>query len=150
MKRFLPDDFTFVSSGIELKLRDLQDFLRVTGDTSIFHVNEKVSKKSFFKKTVSSGFLTLGHLVQSTWEMWRKHQEVFQGMEIIQMDLSARFTKPVFIGDTVCHHWSLIKQKKHRLGMKVKFRVDIKRGDEVVAEVTRTLLYVDSKKKKKK
>jgi acyl dehydratase len=142
MTSVIPVDFSFVSSLIEVKADELQEFLRVTGDSLIFHVNDDESKDSFFKATVSSGFLTMAHLVKSTWEMWKLHPEIFQGREIVQMDITSKFTKPVYVGDKLRHHWSLISQKEYWRGTKIHFAIDIKRGDEVVAKVTRKLLYV--------
>ena len=73
---------------------DVEKFAEITGDYNYFHVNEEVARHSIFGRRIVQGLLVAS---MST----HMGGVLFPGPGYIAFDLSTRFVKPVFIGDTI-------------------------------------------------
>jgi 3-hydroxybutyryl-CoA dehydratase len=69
-------------------------FAGITGDTNPVHVNDVAARQSRFGRRVAHGMLTAGHVSAVLGTR-------LPGPGAIYMSQSLRFTRPVFVGDTV-------------------------------------------------
>jgi 3-hydroxybutyryl-CoA dehydratase len=69
-------------------------FAGITGDTNPVHVNDVAASESRFGRRIAHGMLTAGHVSAVLGTR-------LPGPGAIYMSQSLRFTRPVFVGDTV-------------------------------------------------
>ncbi len=114
---------------------DIVGFAGLSGDFNPLHVDEEFAKKTLFGKRIAHGLLGLAISsgLPSSEPPW---------LVLAFMGLDWRFTKPIFIGDTV-HCVSEVKRKKDGgpdRGVVVLERKLINQREEVVQEGSYTLL----------
>lgn len=99
----------FVSPGRTVTETDIVQFAGLSGDYNSIHTDEEYAKKSFFGKRVAHGLLVLS-IMSGLWV----RLGIFEGTVIAFYGIDKlRFTKPVFIGDTVSVKVR-VKEKKER------------------------------------
>ncbi|MGB9636294.1 MAG: MaoC/PaaZ C-terminal domain-containing protein [Thermoplasmata archaeon] len=107
------EDFTcgeeFVTPARTVTEADIVQFAGLSGDYNSIHTDEEYAKKSFFGKRVAHGLLVLA-IMSGLWV----RLGVFEGTVIAFYGIEhLRFTKPVFIGDTISLKMR-VKEKKER------------------------------------
>jgi acyl dehydratase len=88
---------TFTTPGRTITDADVTDFAGVSGDFHSLHTDEEFAKRNIFHKRVAHGVLTLA-ITEGLWMRLGIFEEslvAFYGIDKL------RFTKPVFIGDTI-------------------------------------------------
>jgi 3-hydroxybutyryl-CoA dehydratase len=88
---------TFTTPGRTMTDADVTDFAGVSGDFHSLHTDEEFAKRNMFHKRVAHGVLTLA-ITEGLWMRLGIFEEslvAFYGID------NLRFTKPVFIGDTI-------------------------------------------------
>ena len=76
---------------------DLVNFAGVSGDFFSLHIDEEYAKKTMFRRRIAHGLLTLA-VVSGFWSK----MGLFEGTLIAFYGIDRlRFTKPVYIGDTI-------------------------------------------------
>jgi 3-hydroxybutyryl-CoA dehydratase len=73
---------------------DIYLFAGITGDLNPVHINEEAAKKTYFKKRIAHGMLTASFISTVIGTQ-------LPGAGTIYLEQSIRFTKPVYIGDTI-------------------------------------------------
>ncbi|MEW6333288.1 MAG: MaoC family dehydratase [Thermodesulfobacteriota bacterium] len=86
------------------------DFARATGDGNPIHLDESYAKGTIFKTRVAHGMLQAG-ILSGILGM------EFPGIGTIYLSQTLKFTKPVFIGDTLTFHLKVLEihGEKNRL-----------------------------------
>ena len=125
----------WVSSRRTVADKDIMQFAGLSGDFNPLHVDEEFAKKGIFGKRIAHGLLGLSIAsgLPSSEPSW---------FILAFMGLDWRFTKPIFIGDTV-YCVSEVKRRKDAgadRGVVVLERKLLNQQDEVVQEGTFTLL----------
>jgi 3-hydroxybutyryl-CoA dehydratase len=88
---------TFITPGRTITDADIRDFAGVSGDFHSLHTDEEFAKRNMYHKRVAHGVLTLA-IAEGLWMRLGIFEEslvAFYGIDEL------RFTKPVFIGDTI-------------------------------------------------
>lgn len=75
---------------------DIHDFARITGDVQRIHLDEPYAGRTRFKRRAAHGVLTLGLVSAALGTRLPNAEET-----AIYVSQNLRFTRPVFIGDTV-------------------------------------------------
>jgi 3-hydroxybutyryl-CoA dehydratase len=124
-----------VSARRTLTESDIVAFAGLSGDFNPLHMDEEFAKTTIFGKRIAHGLLglSISSGLQSFEPPW---------LVMAFMGLDWRFTKPIFIGDTV-HCVSEIKRKKDGgadRGIVMIERKLINQREEVVQEGSFTLL----------
>ena len=103
---------------------DVVLFAGITGDFNPIHINEKYAKKTLFESRIAHGVLSMGFLSAATTEL--------PGL-IILLSMSAKFLKPVRIGDTITAATEVVAVRKDKAIVTLKTSCT-NQNDEVVAE----------------
>lgn len=124
-----------VSSRRTVTEADIVHFAGLSGDFNPLHMDEEFAKTTIFGKRIAHGLLglSISSGLQSAEPPW---------LVMAFMGLDWKFTKPVFIGDTV-HCVSEVKRRKEGgadRGIVMLERKLINQDEEVVQEGTFTLL----------
>jgi 3-hydroxybutyryl-CoA dehydratase len=129
---------TFTTPGRTITDADITDFAGVSGDFHSLHTDEEFAKRNIFHKRVAHGVLTLA-ITEGLWMRLGIFEEslvAFYGIDKL------RFTKPVFIGDTI--RATLIvgeMREKEELGLvTIKNEVTNQNG-EIVLKFDAQLLF---------
>jgi len=115
---------------------DIVQFANLSGDHNPLHMDEEFAKKTLFGKRIAHGLLglSISSGLPADEPDW---------LILAFMGLDWRFTKPIFIGDTI-HVESVIKKKrdsgKGDRGIVMLDRKLLNQNNEVVQEGTFTLL----------
>lgn len=93
------------SSVITLKAEHIDSFAQATGDFNPIHIDEDYASKSIFEKRVVHGVLMTGIIsgILGT---------KLPGLGTIAREMDAKFSRPVFIGDTVTAEVELVQKKE--------------------------------------
>jgi acyl dehydratase len=123
----------FETSGKTITEADIVNFAGISGDWNRIHLDEEFAKKTPFGKRIAHGLLTLS-ITSGLITRLRLTEDsliAFYGIEKL------RFTKPVFIGDTIRAVVELEgKEDKGDYGV-VAFRIStLNQRDEVVMVAT--------------
>ncbi len=123
----------FETSGKTITEADIVNFAGISGDWNRIHLDEEFAKKTPFGKRIAHGLLTLS-ITSGLITRLRLTEDsliAFYGIEKL------RFTKPVFIGDTIRAIVELEgKEDKGDYGV-VAFRIStLNQRDEVVMVAT--------------
>ena len=91
----------------------VEQFALITGDYNPIHVDPDFAKKSIFKKQVAHGALSLGHIsaVLGT---------LLPGLGTIALEISTKFLKPVYFGDTITSEVEVVNIYEKRNMVKLK------------------------------
>jgi len=116
MKYF--EDFTvgetFTTPGRTVTDADVTDFAGVSGDFYSLHTDREFAKRNIFHERIAHGVLTLA-MTEGLWMRLGIFEETlvaFYGIDEL------RFTKPVFIGDTIRVTLTVAeKREKKELGL---------------------------------
>ena len=87
---------------------DLKEFAKVSGDHNPLHTDAEFGKNNRFGRQIAHGVLSLA-ILTGFWDdlgLWRNTIVAFYGINKL------RFTKPVFIGDTVHAKITLMSKEK--------------------------------------
>lgn len=92
---------------------DVYNFAGVTGDMNPMHINEEYAKKTFFKKRIAHGMLSVGFISQVLGNS-------LPGNGAVYMKQSCSFLKPVYFGDTITATVEVtdVNQEKNRVTLK--------------------------------
>lgn len=116
------DSATFAKTVTEA---DVVLFAGVTGDFNPAHINAPYAEASMFKQRIAHGMLSAGFISAVLGTM-------LPGPGTIYLSQEMRFTKPVFLGDTVtvtCTVAELIEEKNR---LKIETIARNQHGDTVV------------------
>ncbi|QTA37299.1 MaoC family dehydratase [Thermosipho ferrireducens] len=105
---------------------DVITFAELTGDKNPLHIDEEYAKKTTFGKRISHGMLVLGFL-SSVLGM------EFPGPGTIYMSQSAKFLKPVFVGETIKIKLEVIKKDDNKKRALLKTTV-LKENGEIAID----------------
>mgnify|MGYP003873573397 CR=1 FL=1 len=109
---------------------DLVNFAGVSGDFFSLHVDEEYAKKTMFGRRIAHGLLTLA-VVSGFWAK----MGLFEGTLVAFYGIDKlRFTKPVYIGDTIRARIEVVgKEEKGRYGLvTLKHEVYNQNGETVM------------------
>jgi 3-hydroxybutyryl-CoA dehydratase len=73
---------------------DINDFARVTGDFNPVHLDQAYAEKTFFKRRIAHGLLSVGLLSSILGNILPGHGTIYLSQEV-------KFLAPVRIGDTI-------------------------------------------------
>ena len=116
----LGDQVTFAKTITEF---DVYQFAGITGDFSPIHVNAEYARSTPMGQRVAHGVLLVGLISTTGTMLIQKHARVVPGHESYSVGYDRiRFTRPVFIGDTVTVVDTVesIDREKNRCGSKVE------------------------------
>ena len=117
---------------------DLVNFAGVSGDFFSLHIDEEYAKKTMFGRRIAHGLLTLA-VVSGFWSK----MGLFEGTLIAFYGIDRlRFTKPVYIGDTIRARIEVVdKVEKGEHGLvTLKHEVFNQRGELVLVFDAKLLL----------
>lgn len=125
------------SQGLTVTEAHIIQFAGLTGDYNPLHVDEVFARDTIFEGRVAHGLLTLSLAVGL-------FAPLVAGTTIALLEVSARFLKPVRIGDTICVESEVVDKKpseKYNGGI-ITFRHEVKnqRGEVVAVIDTKLLL----------
>jgi 3-hydroxybutyryl-CoA dehydratase len=129
---------TFVTPGRTITDADVTDFAGVSGDFHSLHTDEEFAKRNIFRRRVAHGVLTLA-ITEGLWMRLGLFEEslvAFYGIDEL------RFTKPVFIGDTI--HATLMvgeMREKKELGLVTVKNEVTNQNREIVLKFDAHLLF---------
>jgi acyl dehydratase len=127
------DDFTldeeYVSPGRTITETDVIMFAGLSGDYNQLHTNIEVAKSSVFGQRLAHGALIFSMVTGLINRMG-----VIEGTAIALTSFSWKFSKPVFIGDTIWAHLKAIKKRAvgAEAGMVIAQITVVNQKDEVV------------------
>jgi 3-hydroxybutyryl-CoA dehydratase len=129
---------TFTTPGRTITDADIMDFAGVSGDFHSLHTDEEFAKRNIFHKRVAHGVLTLA-ITEGLWMRLGIFEEslmAFYGIDEL------RFTKPVFIGDTIRATLTVgeVREKKDLGFVTLKNEVTNQNG-EIVLKFDAHLLF---------
>lgn len=105
---------TFTTPGRTVTDADVTDFAGVSGDFYSLHTDREFAKRNIFHERIAHGVLTLA-MTEGLWMRLGIFEETlvaFYGIDEL------RFTKPVFIGDTIRVTLTVAeKREKKELGL---------------------------------
>ena len=87
---------TFDSRPREITEASIRVFSELTGDANGVHLNARHAEASVFGKPVAHGTLVIGLAMGLLAEL-----RLFEGTAIAPLDLEWKFSKPVYLGDTI-------------------------------------------------
>jgi acyl dehydratase len=131
----LTEGYSWKSARRTITETDIVQFAGLSGDFNPLHTDEEFAKQTLFGKRIAHGLLGLSIAsgLQAAEPPW---------MILAFMGLEWKFTKPIFIGDTI-HYVSEI-QKKRELGKEQGIvmvdRKLVNQREEVVQKGTFTLM----------
>jgi 3-hydroxybutyryl-CoA dehydratase len=104
---------------------DIALFAGATGDTNPYHFDEVYASKGRFKKRIAHGMLVTGYIstVLGT---------ILPGPGTIYLSQSLKFTKPVYIGDTITAIAEVLKIKENKPIVTLKTNCINQNGETVV------------------
>lgn len=105
---------------------DIYLFAGITGDLNPAHINDEAAKKTRFKKRIAHGMLTASFISTVIGTQ-------LPGAGTIYLEQSIRFTKPVYIGDTIKAEVEIIELIHSKNQVKLK-TVCINQEEEIVLE----------------
>jgi acyl dehydratase len=125
------------SQGLTVTEAHIIQFAGLTGDYNPLHVDEVFARDTIFEGRVAHGLLTLSLAVGL-------FAPLVAGTTIALLEVSARFLKPVRIGDTIYVESEVVDKKpseKYNGGI-ITFRHEVKnqRGEVVAVIDTKLLL----------
>jgi acyl dehydratase len=125
-----------VSFGKTVGESDVYLFAGLTGDLNDLHVNEHVMSQSSYGRRIAHGALTVGFMSTASTLMIDK----VGGMAVSYGYDRVRFTRPVFIGDTITVHYEIEERQDDR--MRTISRVEVRnQHDEMVAVAKHILQF---------
>ncbi len=129
------EGYTWKSARRTITETDIVQFAGLSGDFNPLHMDEEFAKSTLFGKRIAHGLLGLSIAsgLQAAETPW---------LVLAFMGLDWKFTKPIFIGDTV-HYISEVKKKRDAgadRGIVMVDRKLLNQREEVVQEGTFTLL----------
>ena len=107
---------------------DVYLFAGITGDLNPAHVNAVVAEKSFFGGRIAHGILTSG-LISTVLGMY------LPGPGTIYLSQKLKFTKPVYIGDTITATGKVIEKNVERNRVKLETICTNQKGEVVIRGV---------------
>ncbi|MCM3716509.1 MaoC family dehydratase [Alkalihalobacillus oceani] len=114
---------------------DVYMFAGITGDFSPNHVNEEFMQKTPYKKRIAHGALAVGFISTASYLMIERKniKAVSYGYDKV------RFTKPIFIGDTITVKYQIEEIDKEKLRTVASCQVFNQHGE--VCTVAQHILY---------
>lgn len=126
------------SETLTMTPEDAKAFSRAARDFNPLHLDEDVAANSRYRKLIVSGTQTAAHLMALT------ATHFSQRGDVVGLDFSIRFHKPVFADDTVTLAWEVIEVKPTSSGQSdvvdMKGRVTNAAGELVVAATGRVMV----------
>jgi acyl dehydratase len=126
------------SEALTMTPEDAKAFSRAARDFNPLHLDENAAANSRYKKLIVSGTQTAAHLMALT------ATHFSQRGDVVGLDFSIRFHKPVYADDTVTLSWEVIEVKPTSSGradvVDMKGRVTNARGELVVAATGRVMV----------
>jgi acyl dehydratase len=103
---------TLVTRGRTVTEADIVQFGALTGDFNPMHMDAEYCKTSFMGQRVAHGMLGISYAIGQLYQLG-----VLDGTILAFRELEAKFSVPIFIGDTITVH-ATVKEKKDaaRLG----------------------------------
>ncbi|RJQ06858.1 MAG: MaoC family dehydratase [Bacillota bacterium] len=117
---------------------DVVLFAEVTGDTNPVHLDEEAAARSVFGRRVAHGMLTAGLISAVLGTRLPGPGTIYLGQEL-------RFTRPVFIGDTVTATVEVIEVTPEKRRVRLRTTCVNDRGETVVEGEARVM--VEGKRK---
>lgn len=99
----------FVTEGRTVTEADVVNFAGLSGDFEPLHLDEAYAWKSSFGGRIAHGLCTLS-IVSGLLE----RLGVFDGVESIFLGLSLRFTRPVYLGDSIHGEFQVTEKRESR------------------------------------
>ena len=141
--RFFEDfalDQSFVSRGRTVTEADVVNFAGLSGDFVELHVNERYASESRFGRRIAHGALVFSMSTGMSVEACAIHRTVlaFYGIDKL------RFTRPVFIGDTIHTEKRVLEKQTKDAGGVLTFetRVINQTGDIVLVYNDKMVLRI--------
>ena len=103
----------------------IENFARATGDSNPIHLDETYAKGTIFKTRVAHGMLLAG-VLSGILGM------EFPGIGTIYMSQTLKFTKPVFIGDTITFHLNVLEINTEKNRLRIETVCNKSGGDMVL------------------
>jgi len=124
-----PLDEEFVSPGRTVTETDIVMFAGLSGDFNQLHTNAEMAKGTIFGQRLAHGALILAMTTGLINRMG-----VIEGTAIAFLGLTWKFSKPVFIGDTIWAHLKAVKKRAvgAEAGMVITQVSVVNQKDEVV------------------
>lgn len=104
---------------------DLSHFISITGDVNPLHVDKTFAEKTFFGQRIAHGMLSAS--LFST--MVGMH---IPGMGAIYKSQTLEFLRPVFIGDTLCVWFEIMKIDRKKQEIWIKSWIENQDGNIVI------------------
>lgn len=104
---------------------DLSHFIAITGDTNPLHVDESFATQTFFGQRIAHGMLSAS--LFST--LVGMH---IPGIGAIYKSQSLEFLRPVFIGDTLCAWFEIVKIDQDKEEIVIKSWIENQDGENVI------------------
>ncbi|MBU8912003.1 MAG: MaoC family dehydratase [Desulfobacterales bacterium] len=104
---------------------DLSHFIAITGDTNPLHVDESFATQTFFGQRIAHGMLSAS--LFST--LVGMH---IPGIGAIYKSQSLDFLRPVFIGDTLCAWFEIVKIDQDKEEIVIKSWIENQDGENVI------------------
>lgn len=86
---------------------DVKKFVEISGDNNPIHLDEEFAKRSFFKRRIAHGLLSVGLVSAALTKLF--------GPGNLWLNESFTFKKPIFIGDTITAKLKIISMDKRKV-----------------------------------
>jgi 3-hydroxybutyryl-CoA dehydratase len=127
-----------ITRGRTVTEADLVQFGALTGDFNPMHMDAEYCKTSFMGQRVAHGMLGMSYAIGQLYQLG-----ILDGTILAFRELEAKFSVPIFIGDTITIH-ATVKEKKDAARMgggMVAFELKIiNQEGKTVTKATATLL----------
>ncbi|WP_297423391.1 MaoC family dehydratase [Clostridium sp.] len=105
---------------------DVYAFAGIVGDFNAVHINKEYAQKTIFKERIAHGIICAG-LISTVIGTY------LPGEGTIYLNQGTKFIKPVYFGDTITAHISVIEKYEERNRIKLHTRC-INQNNEIVIE----------------
>ena len=136
------EGFTIVSAGRTVTETDIVNFSGVAGDFNQIHTNADFARKGAYGRRIAQGLLVLsmanGLLVQSG---------IVEGTILAFREITWKFSRPVFIGDTIYTRATTTKRKNMEKlgGGSVTFDIEVTNQDGKLVQRGQWVALIASK-----
>ncbi|SMC39981.1 MaoC family dehydratase [Papillibacter cinnamivorans] len=116
------DSATFAKTVTE---SDVVTFAGVSGDLNPVHINAEYAKESMFGQRIAHGMLSASFISTVLGTQLPGPGSIYLGQEL-------KFTKPVFLGDTVTVTCTVVEKNEEKNRLKVETIARNQKGDAVI------------------
>ena len=104
---------------------DIIMYAGISGDMNPAHINAEAAKEGMFGQRIAHGMLSAGFISNVLGMQLPGPGTIYMGQEL-------KFTKPVFIGDTVTATATVVERNEEKNRLKLETIVTNQKGDVVI------------------